>query len=206
MKVRLAVLAEDPELIILEIDLADMVTLVDWNNPSRAHAQVVSLSSKSNEIGSLFPLKEFFQDEEYYLRDREAKLTEKGVDYFVDLRGNKRSVPKKPTKPISGGFYPIFLLQITREDSDFYGMKGYGKIYIENPKTAMTLDELRTDSGLKNIRFKLGRHLKGTASVYKEIEKALDDGHLFIFHAEREEAIKRLFDNNLPLRKKVFGY
>lgn len=206
MKVRLAVLAEEPEVTILEIDLADMVTLVDWDNPYKAYTQAVSLSSKSDETSFLFPLKESFQDGGFYLRDREARFTEMGMDYFVDLRGNKRSVPKRPTKPISGGFYTVFMLHATIKSSLFYGGIGSDKIYLENPETAMTLDELRTDSGLKDFRFELGKNLKGDSAVYKEIEKALDNGHLFIFHAIQEEKIKRLLDGNLSLRKKVFGY
>ena len=189
------------------IDLADMVTLIDWNNPDEAMEQLRDVSEKYEPVSiSHLPPLDVYQDESYFVKGVSI-LT--GNGYFVDLRGNKRSVPRKVKIGEGDGVYGVLFVRLV-EDKVYTSLSKY-EIFMDNVSVkGMTYSEVQSKSGIYVGQLNFRRsfmHSERTmrSEIESDIENALETEKVIMFKDDQIEYFKEYLQENPNLKNRVFG-
>ena len=187
------------------LDLADMVTLIDWDNPDEAKEQLREISDKREEIsiGFLAPITEY-NDESYFVKGV-SLIASSFKFYFVDLTTGKRAVPRKPKT--EGGLHGALFLKYS-DRLGFLTFRSKHEFYVEVSEGApkvLSYPELLEASGLREVALYRGEYHRSRIEIETAIEYALETDKLIYYAEIDEDRVKKFFDGNPSLRRRVYG-
>lgn len=166
---------------IFEIDLADMVTLIDWYNPD-AEEVFESIKRMSDEIQNSYGNMEGLPQLDAITKETFSKMVEdvayrgaikKGITeaYFVDLYDWKERPPKKLRKPQGER---VFFIQVDIGFLNEFIIRRSGLTYLYQEDSDKSVENVKKSNGILEIGWITPPEVTYSQSAIKELKDSLE--------------------------------
>lgn len=203
MKTFLYVVNPNGNLDIVELDLADMVTLVDWyqSNENKVFSEIMEIGElqvPSSILSSRIEHKNFEDDLRFY---EELAYTYKG--YFVNLKDWNQKPPKKAQKQ-TGDIFKLIFISYDFMEKKPWSLEFRGSIYVKD-KSKKYVHQVYDN-------FKNNRYSKNNLKLEYELEESFldrlesmsqSDEFFFIYLEIEEEDLRNSLKKRPSLYKEI---